>query len=362
MASISSSSPGSGSRLCGPNGSGKTTVLRCLAGTVTPTEGRVTIWGHIAGSREARRVVGVSLSQERSFYLRLSGRENLLFAAGVRGISRSEAIRRVAALERELELSAILAERVDRCSTGMVQQLAFARALIGDPTVMLSSTSRRDPWTRKRAIVSGVQSTRALTSRSSSPPIATTTFAGAIDVSTFMSSSLTAIRALVRRDFSITRSYRLSFALEAVYGVLGLVLYYFISRTFENAGAERTRRRAVVFCVCRRGTRRRNCDRRHHDKRWHSPARGADDRNSRSAHDYPRGARWSSPLGSWAFRSCSRWHKRRSTWLLRRSFSDSTCPTQVGLDSPLCCSFRASRLLRSESSPAPQFWCSNAVR
>jgi ABC-type multidrug transport system ATPase subunit len=129
--------PGERLALCGPNGSGKTTILRCLAGTVTPTEGRVTILGHVAGSREARRIVGVSLSQERSFYLRLSGRENLLFAAGVRGISRSEAIRRVAALERELELSVILAERVDRCSTGMVQQLAFARALIGDPAVML---------------------------------------------------------------------------------------------------------------------------------------------------------------------------------------------------------------------------------
>jgi ABC-2 type transport system permease protein len=52
-----------------------------------------------------------------------------------------------------------------------------------------------------------------------------------------MSSSLTAIRALVRRDFAITRSYRLSFALEAVYGVLGLVLYYFISRTFADVSS-----------------------------------------------------------------------------------------------------------------------------
>jgi ABC-2 type transport system ATP-binding protein len=123
--------------LCGPNGSGKTTILRCVAGTVTPTAGRVTVLGHVAGTRAARRIVGVSLSQERSFYLRLSGRENLLFAAGVRGISRSEAIRHVTALERELDLSVILAERVSRCSTGMVQQLAFARALIGDPAVML---------------------------------------------------------------------------------------------------------------------------------------------------------------------------------------------------------------------------------
>jgi ABC-type multidrug transport system ATPase subunit len=123
--------------LRGPNGSGKTTMLRCIAGTVTPTTGRITVFGHAAGSRRARRLVGVSLSQERSFYLRLSGRENLLFAAGVRGVPRSEAERRVDALEEELDLSAILAERVDRCSTGMVQQLALARALIGDPALAL---------------------------------------------------------------------------------------------------------------------------------------------------------------------------------------------------------------------------------
>jgi ABC-type multidrug transport system ATPase subunit len=123
--------------ICGPNGSGKTTILRCVAGTVAPTSGRIAVFGHPAGSRHARRIVGVSLSQERSFYLRLSGRENLLFAAGVRGISRPEATRRVAALEEELDLSAILAERVDRCSTGMVQQLAFARAIVGDPAIAL---------------------------------------------------------------------------------------------------------------------------------------------------------------------------------------------------------------------------------
>lgn len=123
--------------LCGPNGSGKTTILRCIAGTVTATRGRIRVDGCPAGSREARRLLGVSLSQERSFYLRLSGRENLLFFAGVRGIPRRDAYRLVKILEDELQLGAILAKRVDRCSTGMVQQLAFARALIGTPLLLL---------------------------------------------------------------------------------------------------------------------------------------------------------------------------------------------------------------------------------
>jgi ABC-type multidrug transport system ATPase subunit len=129
--------PGERVALCGPNGSGKTTVIRCISGTLTPTSGRIWIGGHEAGTLEARQLIGVSLSQERSFYLRLSGRENLAFFARVRGYAARQAARLVAGLEEELELGDILAERVDRCSTGMVQQLAFARALLGDPGLLL---------------------------------------------------------------------------------------------------------------------------------------------------------------------------------------------------------------------------------
>jgi ABC-type multidrug transport system ATPase subunit len=130
-------SPGERIALRGPNGSGKTTVLRCIAGTVTPSAGQISIEGHPAGSLRARRLVGVSLSQERSFYLRLTGHENLLFFARLRYPSNREALRRVAAFEEELELDEIARERVDRCSTGMTQQLAFARALLGEPRLLL---------------------------------------------------------------------------------------------------------------------------------------------------------------------------------------------------------------------------------
>ena len=64
--------------LRGPNGSGKTTVLRCVAGTVAPSRGGISVGGHAAGTLGARRLLGASLSQERSFYLRLSGHMNLL--------------------------------------------------------------------------------------------------------------------------------------------------------------------------------------------------------------------------------------------------------------------------------------------
>lgn len=129
--------PGARVALCGPNGSGKTTALRCIAGTVEPTSGSIKIGGHSAGTREARGLLGASFSQERSFYVRLSGHDNLLFFARLRGGGERQVAREVRELEEELELEEIARERVDRCSTGMIQQLALARALLGRPPLLL---------------------------------------------------------------------------------------------------------------------------------------------------------------------------------------------------------------------------------
>jgi len=129
--------PGQRVALWGPNGSGKSTVLRCVAGTLTPSAGSVHVGGYLAGELPARRLVGASLAQERSFYLRLSGRTNLLFFARIRYDDRREGTRAVDALIEELEIAEIAATRIDRCSTGMVQQLGLARALLGEPSVLL---------------------------------------------------------------------------------------------------------------------------------------------------------------------------------------------------------------------------------
>jgi ABC-type multidrug transport system ATPase subunit len=143
--------PGRRVALWGPNGSGKTTVLRCVAGTIVPTGGSVEVAGYRAGDIRARRLVGASLAQERSFYLRLSGRTNLLFFARLRYESRQEGARAVDALIEELELAEIAAQRVDRCSSGMVQQLGLARALLGDPALLLLDEPTRSLDAEARA-------------------------------------------------------------------------------------------------------------------------------------------------------------------------------------------------------------------
>lgn len=123
--------------LHGPNGSGKTTMLRCIAGTLTPTSGEIDVAGVAAGTLQARRLVGASISQERSFYQRLSGNANLLFFARLRHSGKRAAALQVLELSEELEISDIVSRRLDTCSTGMLQQLSFARALLGDPALVL---------------------------------------------------------------------------------------------------------------------------------------------------------------------------------------------------------------------------------
>jgi ABC-2 type transport system ATP-binding protein len=128
--------PGDRTALWGPNGAGKSTVLRCVAGTLAPSGGTVTVAGHPATSVAGRAHVGSALALERSFYLRLTGRDNLILFAGLRGTSRRAAAPHVDALIEELELEDIASRRCDECSTGMLQQLAFARALVGDPPLV----------------------------------------------------------------------------------------------------------------------------------------------------------------------------------------------------------------------------------
>ena len=144
--------PGERVALWGPNGSGKSTVLRCIAGTLEASRGRVLVEGFPAGSLRARRHIGVALSLERSFYLRLTGHNNLLFYARLRARNEADARDTVRRLEDELDLGDIVTRTVGKCSSGMIQQLGLARALIGDPAVLLldEPTKSMDAGARAR--------------------------------------------------------------------------------------------------------------------------------------------------------------------------------------------------------------------
>jgi ABC-2 type transport system ATP-binding protein len=143
--------PGTLTALVGKNGAGKSTLIRVLATTILPDEGTVMVGG--CDVREhperARRETGVFFGDERSFYWRLSGRENLRFFAALKGIRRRDVDRAVTAALASVDLVDVGDRRVDRYSSGMRARLGLARALLGRPSVLLldEPTKSLDPVT-----------------------------------------------------------------------------------------------------------------------------------------------------------------------------------------------------------------------
>jgi ABC-2 type transport system ATP-binding protein len=131
--------------LLGANGAGKTTLLRVLGGLVAPSSGTATVLGRaVDGSRSMHARVGLLPSGDRTFYLRLSALENLIFFARLHGLSRSAARRRARELLDAVGLSAAADRRVSAFSHGMQRRLAFARALLGEPRVLLIDEATHD--------------------------------------------------------------------------------------------------------------------------------------------------------------------------------------------------------------------------
>ena len=124
--------------LLGPNGAGKTTFLKILAGLVLPTSGRALVNGVDVArdERAVKRSIGVVTSDERSFYWRLSGRENLDFFARLYGLDAGAARRVSGDLIREMDMGSIAERPFMSYSTGMKQRLGIARALLHDPPIL----------------------------------------------------------------------------------------------------------------------------------------------------------------------------------------------------------------------------------
>ncbi len=125
--------------IVGPNGAGKTTLLKILSTLVLPSCGTARINGAdlIRGAAAVRRSIGLATGEERGFYWRLTGRENLEFFGGLRGFSPRDARRRASQALELVDLLPMGEELLIRYSTGMRQRLGLARALLGQPQVLL---------------------------------------------------------------------------------------------------------------------------------------------------------------------------------------------------------------------------------
>lgn len=139
--------------LLGPNGAGKTTLVKMLCTLILPTRGGATVAGYpLQQAAEIRAAVGLMVTDDRSFYWRLSGRENLTFFAALHRIHGASARRRVDEVLEQVAMTAHADARFSEYSTGMKQRIALARCLLHRPRILfLDEPSRSlDPVATRR--------------------------------------------------------------------------------------------------------------------------------------------------------------------------------------------------------------------
>jgi ABC-2 type transport system ATP-binding protein len=141
--------------LVGPNGAGKSTLLRVLATLFLPSAGCARVCGYdVATQPDAvRRSIGVTTVDDRSFFWRLSGFENLVFFAELQGLSGALARARAAEALAGVGLAQDGSRRFSGYSTGMRQRLGIARALLHQPRVLLLDEPTANLDFQHRALV-----------------------------------------------------------------------------------------------------------------------------------------------------------------------------------------------------------------
>ncbi|HEY0227905.1 MAG TPA: ATP-binding cassette domain-containing protein [Mycobacterium sp.] len=141
--------------LLGHNGAGKTTTINILSTLIRPTSGHAVIAGHdiVRQGSQVRAAIGMA-GQFTAMDPLLTGRENLVLFARLRGLRRQQAKARADELIKQFDLEDAADRRVSTYSGGMWRRVDLASALVvtprvlflDEPTTGLDPRSRRDVW------------------------------------------------------------------------------------------------------------------------------------------------------------------------------------------------------------------------
>jgi ABC-2 type transport system ATP-binding protein len=131
--------------LLGPNGAGKTTLIKILSTLILPTSGTAKIYGHdiLRDEIKVKKLIGLIHSDERSFFWRLTGRQNLDFFASLFNLPGKSAERKIDELLYLVELEQDADKKFHFYSTGMKQKLAIARGLLVNPKILFMDEALR---------------------------------------------------------------------------------------------------------------------------------------------------------------------------------------------------------------------------
>jgi len=137
--------------LVGPDGAGKTTLMRMICGLITPDRGKVRLMGHVPDKMgENKKELGY-MPQRFSLYGDLSVMENIYFFASMYRLQRSVIDDRAGEILDLTRLTPFKNRLADQLSGGMKQKLALTCALITRPKILVldEPTYGVDPESRK---------------------------------------------------------------------------------------------------------------------------------------------------------------------------------------------------------------------
>lgn len=132
--------------LLGPNGSGKTTILKIILDLIHPDSGKASIFGIRHTNFLARKSVGYT-PEEAGFFGFLNGREFLNLCAQLTGVSKLERKNEVARVISVISLETESERKIKTYSKGARQRLSIAQAFLNNPGLLLldEPTSGLDP-------------------------------------------------------------------------------------------------------------------------------------------------------------------------------------------------------------------------
>jgi len=123
--------------ILGPNGAGKTTLIKMLCSLIVPDKGEAAVNGYtLRDENKLKASIGLILSNERSFYWRLTGRQNLEFFGTLYNMPARALKQKIDDILHLVGLDDAADVWFQNYSSGMRQRLAICRGLLHDPRVL----------------------------------------------------------------------------------------------------------------------------------------------------------------------------------------------------------------------------------